>query len=59
VRDLWEGEVGGDVVEEETAVCLADLDLLVLSEVVEGIRDDLGVVLVDDAVAGVVGSEDD
>ena len=59
VGNFLQAEVVWDVVEEEAAVGLSDLDVIVGFEVGEGVCDDLDVVFVDDTVAGVVSGEDD
>jgi len=58
VRDLWEGEVSGDVVKQKLAEPSADFHFFIGPQVGECIYDNLSVVFVDDAVACVVGRED-
>jgi len=59
VRDIGQGEVGRDSVEQELAKELPDFDLFALAIVGEGIGDDRRVVFIDDVVLGVGGGEDD
>jgi len=58
VRDIRQGEVGQDSVEQELAEALSDFDLLTLAVVGECVSDDCSVVFVDIIVLGVGGGED-